>query len=163
MGLGGSPGPSTSSAGEKGLDDAGGFLAPRRARVGADVYRLIEEGVTDLDDVLKDRLATIKGERDRAKTALERASTHLTLAQEIDPVLVERFGEVMRQNLTSGSVPFRKAYLRSIIDTVEVDDRRIRIKGRKDVLERAVLAGPSGENCGSQMSTEWRARGDSNL
>jgi hypothetical protein len=36
MGLGGSPGPSTSSAGEKGLDDAGRFLAPRRARVGAD-------------------------------------------------------------------------------------------------------------------------------
>jgi hypothetical protein len=40
----------------------------------------------------------------------------------------------------NGSVPFRQAYLRSIIDAVEVDERRIRIKGTKDVLERAVLA-----------------------
>ncbi len=68
----------------------------------------------------------------------------------------------MRHNLTSGSVPFRKAYLRSIIDIVEVDDTRVRIKGSKDVLERAVLTNPSGENLGSQMSTMWRARRDSN-
>jgi hypothetical protein len=43
-------------------------------------------------------------------------------------------------------VPFRKAYLRSIIDVVGVDDTRVRIKGCRDVLERAVLANPSGEN-----------------
>jgi site-specific DNA recombinase len=76
---------------------------------------------------------------------------------------IQRFGELMRHNLTIGSVSFRKAYLRSIIDTVEVDDTRVRIKGRKDVLERVVLANPSGENLGSQMSTTWRARGDSNF
>jgi site-specific DNA recombinase len=64
--------------------------------------------------------------------------------------------------LTNGSVPFRKAYLRSIIDFVEVDDTRVPIKGCKDALERAVLADPSGENFGSQMSTTWRARRDSN-
>ena len=33
----------------------------------------------------------------------------------------------------------------------------------RDVLERAVLANPSGENLGSQMSTTWRAREDSNF
>ena len=53
----------------------------------------------------------------------------------------------MRHNLTNGSIPFRKAYLRAIIDLVEVDDTRI--KGSKDVLERAVLAGRSGQNFGS--------------
>ena len=50
----------------------------------------------------------------------------------------------MRQNLTAGSTPFRKAYLRSLIDVIEVDDALIRIKGSKDVLERAVLASRSG-------------------
>jgi hypothetical protein len=35
----------------------------------------------------------------------------------------------------SSSVPFRKAYLQSLIDSVEVDDTRIRIKGSKDLLE----------------------------
>jgi site-specific DNA recombinase len=34
----------------------------------------------------------------------------------------------------------REAYLGSIVDRVEVDDCEIRIVGRKDVLEQAVLA-----------------------
>jgi hypothetical protein len=42
--------------------------------------------------------------------------------------------------LTTGEVPFRKAYLGSLIDRIEVDDREVRIVGRKEVLERAVLA-----------------------
>jgi hypothetical protein len=48
-------------------------------------------------------------------------------------------------------------------DVVEVDDHQIRIKGSKDVLERAVLAENAAEKPGSQMSTRWRARQDSNL
>jgi hypothetical protein len=36
----------------------------------ARLYRLVEDGVTDLDDVLKDRLTTLKAARDRAKAAL---------------------------------------------------------------------------------------------
>jgi hypothetical protein len=51
-------------------------------------------------------------------------------------------------------VPFRKAYLQSLIDVIEVDDHRIRIQGNKDVLERAVVAGHIAES-GSQMSTRW--------
>jgi hypothetical protein len=35
----------------------------------------------------------------------------------------------MREKFTTGSVPFRKAYLQSLIETVEVDDRHIRIRG----------------------------------
>jgi hypothetical protein len=67
----------------------------------------------------------------------------------------------MREKFTTGSVPFRKTYLQSLIDVVEVDDHQIRIKGSKDVLERAVLAEQS-PTSGSQMSTRWRARRDSN-
>jgi hypothetical protein len=68
----------------------------------------------------------------------------------------------MRENFTSGSIPFRKAYLQSLIDVIEVDDTQIRIKGSKDVLERAVLASRNGVVPGSQMSTEWRSQGESN-
>ena len=42
--------------------------------------------------------------------------------------------------MSIGEVPFRKAYLGAIIDRVEVDDHQIRICGRKDVLEQALLA-----------------------
>jgi site-specific DNA recombinase len=51
---------------------------------------------------------------------------------------MERFGQIMRE--TTGEVQFRKTYLGSIVDRVEVDDREIRIVGRKDVMEQAVLA-----------------------
>ena len=126
------------------------------------LYRLVEDGVTDLDDVLKDRLDSLKAGRDRAKAALETAKLNIAPAIRIDPALIDRFGRSMREKFTAGSVPFRKAYLQSFIDVVEVDDHRIRIKGSKDVLERAVLAGQAASEPGSQMSTRWRARRDSN-
>jgi site-specific DNA recombinase len=123
------------------------------------LYKLVEDGLTDLDDVLKDRLNTLKAERDRARAALERARSHVGGgAIAIGPGLIERFGRAMREHLTTGSVPFRKAYLQSIIDVVEVDDSQIRIKGSKEVLEKAVLASRAGTIDGSQMSTRWRAR-----
>jgi hypothetical protein len=89
--------------------------------------------MTEMDDILKDRL-------NRAKAALERAKSHSSQAIQIDPALLERFGRSMRADFTSGSVTFRKAYLQSLIDVIEVDDIRIRIKGSKDVLESAALA-----------------------
>jgi len=126
------------------------------------LYRLIEDGLTDIDDVLKDRLNTLKADRDRARAALERTRSHEAPSIQIDPALIERFGRAMREKFTTGSVPFRKAYLQSLIDVIEVDDTQIRIKGSKDVLERAVLAGEAGSAEGSQMSTRWRAGRDSN-
>jgi hypothetical protein len=46
----------------------------------------------------------------------------------------------MRENITAGGVAFRKAYLRSLIDAVEVDDRVFRIHGSKSTLEQTVIA-----------------------
>ena len=112
------------------------------------LYRLVEDGLTDLDEVLKDRLNTVK--------------EHSTSQIQIDPKLIERFGRVMRENFTTGSIPFRKAYLQALIDVIEVDDRKIRIKGSKDVLEKAVVASQNREAGCSQISTRWRAGRDSN-
>lgn len=36
------------------------------------LYRLVENGLTDIDEALRDRLNALKAERDRAKAALER-------------------------------------------------------------------------------------------
>ncbi|WP_235940092.1 hypothetical protein [Bradyrhizobium hipponense] len=99
----------------------------------------------------------LKADRDRSKAALERAKSHSSNAIQIAPALLEQFGRTMRENFASGSIPFRKAYLQSLISVVEVDDTAVRIKGSKDVLERAVLASRNGTVPGSQMSTEWRA------
>jgi hypothetical protein len=42
--------------------------------------------------VLKDRLHTLKADRDRAKAALERAKEYSVSHIRIDPALIERFG-----------------------------------------------------------------------
>src|SRR5437764_9050882 len=127
----------------------------------ARLYRLVEDGLTDLDEVLSDRLTALKADRDRAKAALERAKESSASQIRIDPALIERFGRVMRENFSTGSVPFRKAYLQALIDSIEVHDDVVRIRGSKDVLENAIFASQNGASC-SQMSTNWRARRDSN-
>ncbi len=70
---------------------------------------------------------------DRAKAAV-RPTAH------ISPIAVDQFGQLIREKLTTGEVPFRKAYLSSFVDRIEFADREIRIVGRKDVLEQAVMA-----------------------
>jgi site-specific DNA recombinase len=126
----------------------------------ARLYRLVEEGLTYLDDVLKGRLAALKVDRDRTKAALERAKEQLRPQILVDPALIERFGRIKRENLSTGSVPFRKAYLQSLIASIEVDDHKVRIRGSKDLLEKAVFWNQNGQARCSQMSTEWCARQD---
>jgi site-specific DNA recombinase len=140
----------------------GRVTALQRAMIDAEdklkrLYCLVEDGLTDVDEVLKDRLNTLKTDRDRAKAALERAKQHSASQIQIDPALIERFGRTTRENFSTGSVPFRKAYLRSLIDVIEVDDHQVRIKGSKDLLEKAVLASQNCQMGCSQMSTRWRA------
>ena len=72
------------------------------------------------------------------------------------------FGALMRENITSGEIPFRKAYLRSLIDAVEVGDRSIRIVGSKSVLEQAVLAKHATHPGVRSAVRKWRSLGDSN-
>jgi site-specific DNA recombinase len=124
------------------------------------LYRLVEEGLTDVDEVLKDRLNALKADRDRGKAALERAKETSAPRIQIDPALIDQFGRTMREHFSTGSVPFRKAYLQSLIDIIEVDDHQIRIKGSKDLLEKAVLASQNGQEWCSQTSTRWRATVD---
>ena len=143
------------------------ILALQKEAVDADeklarLYRLIEDGQTEVDDILKDRITTLRANRDRAKSALDRAKEGSARAIRIDPALIERFGRTMRENFTNGSIPFRKSYLHALVDCIEVGDNRILIKGSKDLVEKAVLATQTGRPPGSQMSTKWRAGRDSN-
>jgi hypothetical protein len=57
------------------------------------------------------------------------------------PDKIAAFVDVMRANVLTGDTPFRRAYIRSVIDQVEVDDTEIRIVGRRQVLERLMTGG----------------------
>jgi site-specific DNA recombinase len=149
-----------------GLDERR-VLLEREAHEASDrlrrLYRLVEEGLTEADDILKARIITLKADQDRLQTALESARSAARPPVDISALQLDRFGTLMREKLTSAEIPFRKAYLGSIIDRVEVDENEIRIVGRKDVLERAVLAGGGPVPGVRSFVRKWRTRQDSNL
>ncbi len=68
----------------------------------------------------------------------------------------------MRERITTGETTFRKAYLRSIVDAIEVDDKIIRIHGSKASLEQAVIAGEQIGKGVRSFIRKWRSLGDSN-
>ena len=120
------------------------------------LYKMVEDGLTDLDDILKERITSLKLDRDRAKSALERIR-HRLPAIKLDPEVIERFGRAMRQNITTGGIPFRKAYIQAVVDRVEVDDHAIRIIGDKATLEQ-VVAGQASTAAGVRSFVrKWRA------
>jgi site-specific DNA recombinase len=80
-------------------------------------------------------------ERDIARVALDRAVEEMCPSSRITEEKIAAFTQTMRANVLSGDTPFRRAYIRSVIDQVEVDDTEIRIIGRKTVLERLLMGG----------------------
>src|SRR5690606_11535458 len=93
------------------------------------LYRMVEDGIAEMDDILAERIGNLKLDRERAQAALDRIMATAAPAMELAPEAVERFGRMMRENIAAGEIPFRKAYLRSVIDRIEVDDDVIRIVG----------------------------------
>ena len=127
------------------------------------LYRMVEEGITDLDDLLKEQIAALKVEWDRAKGALDRIHVAERTPAEIGPDLIERFGHLLRENVRTGEIPFRKAWLQAIVDRVEVGADVIRIVGDKGSLETALTGSGGTAAIGVRSSVRrWRALRESN-
>ena len=104
------------------------------------LYKLVEDGLAKMDAVLKERIEALQSAHDMALAALDRAKSATRPSEDVSTMAIDRFAQAMRTRLSTGEIPFRKAYIRSIVDRIEVDDTCVRIMGRKDVLEQAVLA-----------------------
>lgn len=128
------------------------------------LYKMVEDGIAELDDILKDRIASLKLDRERTSTTLDRIRAQAAPPTAFDPAVIESFGRVMRENITSGETPFRKAYIRAVVDRVEVDDGVVRIVGDKATLEQAVAGLTLAADGGVRRCVpKWRARHDSNV
>ena len=127
------------------------------------LYRSIEDGIVELDDILRDRIAALKSQRDQAKAARDRACAQGAPAAAIDATQIDAFSRLMREKLDNGDIQARKAYIRSVVDAVEVGDQAIRIMGSKDVLQAAIAGKHTGNGGFRGFVRNWRARKDSNL
>jgi site-specific DNA recombinase len=127
------------------------------------LYAAIESGVADLaDETFKARVSTVKTDRDLAQIALERAVAELNPRARITGENIAAFVAVMREKVLTGDTAFRRAYIRSVIDQVEVDDSEIRIIGRRTTLERLVMGGGAAPAGVPSFVRKWRTRRDSN-
>jgi site-specific DNA recombinase len=129
----------------------------------ARLYKAIEDGIVDLDDELKARINALKDERGLIEASIERLVVQARAKVEITPAKITAFSELMRAKLDAGDTQARKAYLRSVISRIEVDDRAVRIIGEKAALAD-VIAGRAAQSAGVRgFVRKWRARKDSNL
>ena len=129
------------------------------------LYKLIEDGVAEMDDLLKDRISALKNDRDRTREALARARGNVQAKAEVTEETEEtvaKFSELMRQKLQEGETPAREAWLTTIVDRIEVDDGIIRLFGRKDVLEQCVIAGATGHQGVRTFVPKWCPLRESN-
>jgi site-specific DNA recombinase len=124
------------------------------------LYRSIEDGIVEIDDILREPTGTLKSERERAKAALDRACAQCGTVAAIDAQKIDAFARLMTDKLDNGDTNARKGYIGSIIDAVEVDDKTVRIIGSKDVLQ-AVIAGKQSANGNVRgFVRKWRATAD---
>ncbi len=127
------------------------------------LYKAIEDGVVDLDNDLKQRIQTLKYERDIAQASLDRIATKAKHGAEITPGKIEVFSALMREKLENGDIQARKAYLRAVISCIEVDDDRVIIIGEKAALADVISGRQTSAANVSGFIRKWRARKDSNL
>jgi site-specific DNA recombinase len=137
-------------------------LSEKRDKL-ARLYRAIEEGVIELDADLKERIQTLKNERDIAQSTIDRIETQTRQGANVTPERIEAFAKLMREKLDSGDTQARKTYLRAVIAKIEVDDQKVRIIGEKAALADVIAGRHTQAGNVRGFVRKWRARKDSNL
>ncbi len=128
----------------------------------ARLYRAIEDGVVDLDADLKERIQTLKNERDIIQVTLDRIETQGRQSSNVTPERIEAFTRLMREKLDTGDTQARKAYLRSVISRIEVDDQKISIIGEKATIADVIAGRQAQAGNVRGFVRKWRDLGESN-
>ncbi|WP_292617915.1 MULTISPECIES: recombinase family protein [unclassified Nitrobacter] len=127
------------------------------------LYRGIEEGIVELDDLLRERIAELKADRQKAQAAYDHAAAQASPSAAIDPDKIAAFSRLMTDLLANGETPARKAYLRTLIGAIIVGDKSVKIVGSREAVRAAVLGKPSPLQNVRGLGPEWRAARDSNF
>ena len=122
------------------------------------LYALVEGG--EADDLLTERITRLRNERERARQALAKLKAQAAPQVVVDAEMAVQFSALLGDKLANADVQAKKAYLRSIIDRIEVGDAKVQILGQKSTLRDAMAGRPTSVR---GFDREWRARKDSNL
>ena len=127
------------------------------------LYGAIEDGIVDLDKELKERVQTLKTEREIVATSLERIASQASASTLITPERIHRFARLMQEKLSTADIQARKRYLRSVISQIEVGEQKVRIVGDRASLAEVIAGGQTGTTHVRGFVRKWRTRQESNL
>ncbi|MBE7186310.1 MAG: recombinase family protein [Methylobacterium mesophilicum] len=138
-------------------------LTDARGRI-TRLLQLVELNLADgTDPDFADRLRAAQRDRDIALAGAERVRRRIGPQIDITPERIIGFATFMRDRICDGEIPYRKAYIRSVVETISVNDDRLTIAGRKDVLRDCIVHSTKQQAEVPTSVQEWRTRQDSNL
>jgi site-specific DNA recombinase len=124
----------------------------------------VENGLFDADDPdLRVRLDSAKLDRNIATEAKLRIDGRIKRTTDVSPAKLVAFADFLREALQSGDVPFRKAYLRAMIEWIDVTKNGARIRVSRAALRSQIDRTQEGTGKVPICIQEWRARNDSNV
>lgn len=128
------------------------------------LIELIEEGLMSAKDPeFAKRMSDRRNEKARLDSTISGLEQQIIRgAKRITPEIVDRFGAIVAAKLRGDDPVLRKAYVRLLVDRVEVDESEIRITGSKAALERAVLDRHVAAGRVPSFDREWCPWPDSN-
>ena len=126
------------------------------------LYSSIEQGIVELDDLLREKIATLQAERRQVDAALDRVREASVVSVPVTEDMIESFARVMRLGISEGPIELRKAYLRSMVERIEISDDAIVIVGAKVDIERSIKASDLPLPKVRNFIPKWHALGESN-
>jgi hypothetical protein len=115
------------------------------------------------DPDLRTRFEAAKHDRDIATAAKARVEQRIKHATDVSPAKLVAFGEFLAEALRSGEIPFRKAYLRMLIDWIDVRRDAVRIRVSRSALRAQIERADLSTGLVPISIQEWRTRHDSNV
>jgi site-specific DNA recombinase len=138
-------------------------LADARQRIDR-LPNSVETGVFDAnDDDLRTRLDAAKQDRAIATEAKMRIEAITRRATDVSPAKLVAFADFLSEALRGGEVPFRKAYLRMLIDWIDVTKHAARIRVRRSALRDQIDRTDEVTGKVPISIQDWRTRHDSNV
>jgi hypothetical protein len=65
---------------------------------------MVEDGLAEMDDLLRECIASLRLDRERVQAALARATADAAATVTVSPEMVERFARIMLERIQSGEV-----------------------------------------------------------
>lgn len=126
----------------------------------ARVIKLVRAGICSPEDPqIASELSNIRAQRASTEADLAVLERQLEAGdRRITPAIIAAFGQLLDKNLRGSDPKLRREYVQLLVDRVEVGNRQIRILGRNDMLERAVIASQAPKALVPKAERKWCTR-----